>query len=215
MSISEVATMAGYALAGAFAWTFLEWLLHGQVFHSRQVRNPFAVEHARHHANPLHMVGWPRKLVTLAFVVLTLGSIFRLAFGYYTAAAFPCGLGLMYVHYEWLHRTIHVRAPRTAYGRGVRLNHVQHHFHTPRLNFGVTSTVWDRVFRTHVPYRTPLAVPERLAMPWLIDPRTGRLAEAYARDYVLVRRVRAARGAGATLPPEIVADSDVAVGIDG
>jgi sterol desaturase/sphingolipid hydroxylase (fatty acid hydroxylase superfamily) len=208
MVVTEAAEVLAYVLTGAFTWTFLEWLLHGQLFHSRPSRNPFATEHARHHANPLHMVGWPRKLATLTFTVVTLGAIFRLAFGYVQAAAFPCGLGLMYVVYESLHRTIHVRAPRTAYGRWVRLHHVQHHFHTPRRNFGVTSTLWDRLFGTHVPYRTPLAVPERLAMPWLIDPRTGRLAEIYAEDYVLVRRVRDAGDPETPAPARTVTGTD-------
>lgn len=189
-TISAVATTLGYFVSGGLTWTFLEWLLHGQLFHSRKLRNPFAKEHALHHADPLHMVGWPRKLLGVAFVTGTLIVILRLASGHVEAVAFPIGLGLGYIAYESIHRIIHLRAPRTAYGRWLRLQHVQHHFHTPRSNFGVTSLVWDRVFGTNVPFTTPLAVPERLAMPWLLDPATGRLADVYARDYVIVRRVR-------------------------
>ncbi|MGW0711228.1 sterol desaturase family protein [Streptomyces sp. NPDC002643] len=197
LSITGAAGTLAYFAAGVLAWTLLEWLLHGQVFHSRRLRNPFAKEHARHHANPLHMIGWPRKLLTLAFVVVTLVALLRLALGHYEAAAFPCGLGIAYIAYEALHRIIHLKAPRTAYGRWLRLTHVQHHFHTPRRNFGVTTTVWDRVFGTYEPFETPLAVPERLAMPWLIDPDTGQLADAFAKDYVLVRRVRDVHGSAA------------------
>jgi sterol desaturase/sphingolipid hydroxylase (fatty acid hydroxylase superfamily) len=193
ISAAGITIVVAYFAAGALTWTFLEWLLHGQVFHSRQLRNPLAVEHARHHADPLRMVGWPRKLLALAFVVGTLIVLVRLSFGRYDAAAFPLGLGLAYVTYESLHRIIHLRPPRTTYGRWIRLSHVQHHFHTPRRNFGVTTTLWDHVFGTYVPFQTPLAVPERLAMPWLFDPETGKLAEAYAEDYVIVRRVRDAR----------------------
>ncbi|MGI5162226.1 sterol desaturase family protein [Microbispora sp. CA-102843] len=190
LSGTAVAAVLAYFAAGVVTWTFLEWLLHGQLFHSRRLRNPFAKEHALHHANPLHMVGWPRKLLGVVFVVGTLVAILRLASGHFEAAAFPCGLGFMYIVYEAVHRMIHVRAPRTAYGRWLRLQHVQHHFHTPRRNFGVTSTVWDHVFGTYVPFTTPLAVPKRLAMPWLLDPESGELVDAYAQDYVLVRRVR-------------------------
>jgi sterol desaturase/sphingolipid hydroxylase (fatty acid hydroxylase superfamily) len=190
MSVAEVAGVLVYFAAGVLAWTLLEWLLHGQVLHSRQLRNPIAKEHALHHANPLRVISWPRKLLALAFVVATLVALLWLAFGRYDVAAFPCVLGLAYIGYESMHRIIHLRPPRTAYGRWMRLHHVQHHFHTPRRNFGVTTTVWDRVFGTYVPFKTPLAVPERLAMPWLIDPETGQLADVYAQDYVLVRRVR-------------------------
>lgn len=201
ISVAEVAAVLVYFAAGVLAWTLIEWLLHGQVFHSRQLRNPFAKEHALHHANPLRMVGWPRKLLALAFVVVTLVALLRLTLGRYDAAAFPCGLGLAYIAYESLHRIIHLRPPRTAYGRWMRLHHVQHHFHTPRRNFGVTATIWDRVFGTYVPFKTPLAVPERLAMPWLIDPETGQLAAAYAQDYVLVRRVKDVREPAAPTSP--------------
>ncbi|PPK64815.1 sterol desaturase family protein [Actinokineospora auranticolor] len=182
--------LLGYFAAGVLTWTFLEWLLHGRLFHSRGLRNPFAKEHALHHADPLHMVGWPRKLIGVVFVVGVLVAILRLSLGDFEAAAFPCGLGFMYLVYESVHRVIHTRAPRTSYGRWLRLQHVQHHFHTPKRNFGVTSAVWDHVFRTHVPFTKPLAVPERLAMPWLLDPQSGGLADAYTQDYVLVRRVR-------------------------
>ncbi len=189
-SISTAAIMLGYFVLGGLTWTFLEWLLHGQLFHPRKLRNPFAKEHALHHADPLHMVGWPRKLLGVAFVTGTLIAILRLASGHFESVAFPVGLGLGYIVYESIHRIIHLRAPRTAYGRWLRLQHVQHHFHTPRRNFGVTSAVWDRVFGTYVPFSKPLAVPQRLAMPWLIDPDNGKIADEYARDYVLVRRIR-------------------------
>lgn len=197
LSATGIAAVVAYFVAGAFTWTLLEWLLHGQVFHSRQLRNPFAKEHARHHADPLRMVGWPRKLLALAFVVVTLIAILRLSLGRYDAAAFPIGLGLTYLVYESMHRIIHLRPPRTAYGRWLRLNHVQHHFHTPRRNFGVTTTVWDRLFGTYTTFQTPLAVPERLAMPWLFDRETGKLADAYAHDYVIVRRIRDVRDSAA------------------
>jgi sterol desaturase/sphingolipid hydroxylase (fatty acid hydroxylase superfamily) len=190
-----VAEVLAYFAAGAVAWTLLEWLLHGQVFHSRRLRNPFAKEHALHHADPLHVVGWPRKLATVSFVVALFALLLRLALGHYEATAFPVGLGLASLAYEALHRLIHLRPPRTRYGRWVRLHHVQHHFHTPRRNFGVTTTIWDRLFGTYDKIVTPLAVPERLAMPWLIDTGTGQILDAYADDYVLVRRVRDARGA--------------------
>lgn len=208
ISIAGVMGAAAYFAAGVVAWTFLEWLLHGQVFHTRQLRNPFAKEHARHHADPLRMVGWTRKLLALAFVVVTLVALTRLSLGGYDAAAFPLGLGLTYLAYESLHRTIHLKPPRTAYGRWMRLHHVQHHYHTPRRNFGVTTTLWDRMFGTYVPYQTPLAVPERLAMPWLFDPETGRLADAYAQDYVIVRRVRDVRDSAAPARPKVTAGPD-------
>lgn len=194
MRVTEVLLAIASFATGGMTWTLLEWVLHGRLFHPRRPRNPFAKEHALHHATPTYIAGWPKKIVALVVVVAALAVILRPALGLSDAAAFACGLGLMYLAYETLHRTIHLRPPRTAYGRWVRLHHVQHHFHTPRSNYGVTTAVWDRVFGTYVPFATPLAVPERLAPPWMLDPETGQLASAYAQDYVLVRRVRDLRG---------------------
>lgn len=202
MSVTTLAGVLAFFAAGAVAWSLLEWILHGQLFHPRRPRNPFAKEHALHHATPTYFIGWTLKLVALVVLVIALTALLRPTLGLSDAAAFACGLGLMYVVYESLHRTIHRRPPRTAYGRWVRLHHVQHHFHTPRQNFGVTTAVWDRIFGTYVPFETPLAVPERLAPPWMLDPDTGRLAAAYARDYVLVRRVRDARDSAVRPPRE-------------
>ena len=51
-------------------------------------------------------------------------------------------------------------------------------------NQGVTVTWWDVVFRTlEVPDR--VAVPRRLAMPWLLDDR-GELRPEFEHDYRLV-----------------------------
>lgn len=200
MSVTELATMAGWFVVGALAWTLVEWILHGQVFHDPKSRNPFAREHALHHATPSYIAGWGLKLLALVVLVVVITAALRPAFGFADAVAGALGFGLMYLGYEALHRTIHRRAPRTAYGRWLRLYHVQHHFHTPRKDFGVTSMLWDRVFGTYAPFDTPLAVPQRLALPWMLDPRTGQLAAKYADDYVLVRRVRDARDSALAAP---------------
>lgn len=190
MSVIEATGVLAWFAAGVVGWTLAEWALHGLVFHSRRLRNPFAREHARHHAKPSYFVGWPRKIPLLVILVAALTTGLRPVLGLAHAAAFACGLGLMYVYYETLHRVIHARAPRTGYGRWARLHHVHHHFHAPRRNFGVSTPIWDRVFGTYVPFETPLAVPERHALPWMLDAATGGLAQTYARDYVLTRRLR-------------------------
>ncbi|MEL6180069.1 MAG: sterol desaturase family protein, partial [Myxococcota bacterium] len=101
--------------------------------------------------------------------------------------AFTLGFLLSYVGYEVLHRRVHTHPPVGPYGRWARKHHFYHHFSRPNLNHGVTSPIWDVVFGT---LETPemVRVPAKKAMSWLLDPETGDVAEAYAADYVLVRR---------------------------
>jgi len=116
--------------------------------------------------------------------VLVLGAV--------SGLSFVAGLLGFYVTYEVLHYRSHTRPPRGRYGRWLRKHHFYHHFGNPKHNHGVTSPIWDIVFRTHA-RPDKVRVPRRLAMMWLTDPDTGEVAEAYADDYVLVGGAR--RGA--------------------
>ena len=78
--------------------------------------------------------------------------------------------------------------PRRRVCRWRRKNHFAHHFADPRLAHGVTTPVWDSVFRTRLEV-AKVRVPRRLAMRWLVDDG-GELIDAYAFDYTLVGRAR-------------------------
>jgi hypothetical protein len=124
----------------------------------------------------------PISLMVWALVMPVLGSL--------NAAGFATGLALMYLFYEMVHRLIHRHPPRSRYGRWLRIHHVHHHFHNPKTNLGVTSPIWDKVFGTYAPVRLPVSMPERHVPAWLLDPRTGDVAAAFADDYVISRRRR-------------------------
>jgi sterol desaturase/sphingolipid hydroxylase (fatty acid hydroxylase superfamily) len=104
--------------------------------------------------------------------------------------AYCAGFLTFYVAYEVLHRRSHTHSPRGMYGRWLRKHHFYHHFGNPKMNHGVTSPIWDIVFRTHA-RPEQVKVPRRLAMMWLTDSETGEIAEKYANDYVLTGRRRA------------------------
>ena len=97
-----------------------------------------------------------------------------------------------YLYYEWLHRRLHTHSAISAYGRWARRHHFWHHFHDPRVNHGVTSPVWDIVFRTHVPVAQPIRVPEKLAMPWLLNAETHEIRSELEGRWELRRKRRAA-----------------------
>ena len=177
-------------LAGAFTWSFLEYVIHRWLGHDRRFRgNAFGVEHIRHHIEGDYFAPtWKKVLVAvIAAAILTAPAL--LIAGPAIGMAYVAGLVGFYGVYEWHHRRDHTHAPFAAYGRWARRHHFHHHLVDARVNFGVTSPLWDLVFGS---YRTTtrIKVPPRLAMVWLIDPRTGGVRAEHAETFVLGKSPR-------------------------
>jgi sterol desaturase/sphingolipid hydroxylase (fatty acid hydroxylase superfamily) len=63
-----------------------------------------------------------------------------------------------------------VDAPVGWYSALIRRHHLHHHFRNPKANHGVTSPVWDHVFRTAETTEL-VRIPRKLAPFWLTDDR--------------------------------------------
>lgn len=127
---------------GLLTWTIVEYFLHRLAFHG------FA-PHTQHHAVPRD-VGY-----TLAPLWLSLTSssllfgAFSLAIGSWTAgASILAGVIAGYLAYEAIHLRIHSVAPGGPLLRALRQYHFYHHYADDRVCFGVTSPIWDWVFRS-------------------------------------------------------------------
>lgn len=172
-------------LCGVFGWTLAEYLIHRFLGHVLvRSRNPFTVEHLRHHATTSYFSPTSKKAVAAVATLAAVAPLATLVAGAGRGLAFAVGVVVMYVAYEVVHRRAHTHAPRGRYSRWVRRNHFTHHFLTPRTNHGVTSPVWDYVFGTHEPLGV-VRVPAKHAMPWLLDPATGDVRAELAADYRL------------------------------
>lgn len=177
-----------YAVAGASTWSLLEHVIHEQLGHVHvRHRNVFSVEHTKHHATTHYFAPTVKKVGAAAITTALVGPLATLAFGRRRGAAFTLGLVGMYSTYEFLHRRAHTHAPNNRYGRWMRKHHFYHHFHNPKVNHGVTSPIWDHFRHT---YEEPpqVRVPEKHAMPWLVDAETGEVRPEFADDYVLVKK---------------------------
>jgi sterol desaturase/sphingolipid hydroxylase (fatty acid hydroxylase superfamily) len=75
-------------------------------------------------------------------------GLFALVFG--TPAAYPLFAGLLvgYLTYDYTHYYLHHHTPKTRLGKQLREQHMRHHFQDHRYGFGVSSPMWDVVFRT-------------------------------------------------------------------
>jgi dihydroceramide fatty acyl 2-hydroxylase len=144
--------LAGLTLGGLGIWTLTEYWLHRLLFHwepdNNFGRRMHFIIHGVHHDHPndrMRLVMPPAVSIPLA--TLFFGG-FSAIFG--TPAAYPLFAGLImgYLAYDYMHYHQHHHTPRTALGKRLRAAHMRHHFQDHRYGYGVSSPLWDVVFRT-------------------------------------------------------------------
>jgi sterol desaturase/sphingolipid hydroxylase (fatty acid hydroxylase superfamily) len=146
--------------SGAFVWSLLEYLLHRFLFHfdsdSDTGKRIHYVLHGVHHHFPRNK----EKLFMPPVPGLTLVFILYLVFGLILREfvfVFLAGLITGYLAYVFLHYFIHtVRPPKML--KFLWTHHFLHHHRFPEKCFGVSSTLWDRIFRTMPPKKEKGAV---------------------------------------------------------
>jgi len=147
--------LAGLFLLGILGWTLLEYLLHRFLFHFEPAehkewqRDTSFLIHGIHHDYPYDR----DRLVMPPTVTAILAAIVwfpvQALFGPHLHRPFFAGLVAGYVIYDLTHYYLHHAVPRTAFGKWLRKYHLVHHFQTPDVRYGITSPLWDFVFRTY------------------------------------------------------------------
>ncbi len=155
--VSVIASIA-LGVAGLLIWTLTEYWLHRLVFHW-EPDHPLGsrlhfIMHGVHHDHPndrLRLVMPPAVSLPRAALFLLL---FYLAFGAPTYLPAFAGFIIGYLAYDYTHFYLHHRVPKTAAGKRLREQHMRHHFQDHRYGYGVSSPLWDHVFRTAPKRRT-------------------------------------------------------------
>lgn len=144
-------------LLGLFIWTISEYILHRFVFHfpvkTERAERIVFLFHGVHHAQPQCKT----RLVMPPVVAIPLAAIF---FGLFYLvivvilkarlwfdpifSAFIFG----YLVYDLTHYATHHFPMRVGYAKFIKRYHMQHHYKTPNQRFGVSSPLWDYVFKT-------------------------------------------------------------------
>jgi sterol desaturase/sphingolipid hydroxylase (fatty acid hydroxylase superfamily) len=144
-------------LAGVLLWTLLEYVFHSVGFHrlTRSARlQAVQASHLGHHADPTELTqivsrlsfSLPVALVIFWVLALVLWSI-------QLAGLVMVGVIVGYLGYEVIHYRIHQGRRSLWLPRSLVRNHLYHHHKDQTRCFGVTTTLWDRVFRTQRPRR--------------------------------------------------------------
>ncbi|MEQ9403290.1 MAG: sterol desaturase family protein [Cyclobacteriaceae bacterium] len=138
-------------ILGFTGFTLVEYLMHRFLFHltpTTPKREKFAYTvHGVHH-------DYPKDKDRLAMPIplsLTLSTgfffLFKLIMGNLVYAFLP-GFLIGYSAYLWVHFMVHAFQPPKNFWKVLWIHHGIHHYKDPGNAFGVSSPLWDMIFRT-------------------------------------------------------------------
>lgn len=142
----------GVGVLAMLAWTLMEYLLHRIVFHwnakSRFGKWFVFMFHGIHHDAPQDKT----RLVMPPAPGILIMSLLWLFFSLFIPAPwlepFLAFFVVGYLIYDYIHYATHHFRMKGRIGSYLRRYHLQHHFSKPNAHFGVSSPLWDIIFRT-------------------------------------------------------------------
>jgi 4-hydroxysphinganine ceramide fatty acyl 2-hydroxylase len=147
-----IITYIEFFFIGLFVWTFTEYIMHRFVFHYVP-KNKIGLRlhfifHGVHHDYPSDA----KRLVLPPSVSIPLATAFYFLFDVilpanYIFGFFP-GFILGYLFYDISHYAIHHFNFKGNIWKKIKQHHMLHHYQAPERGFGVSSPLWDKIFRS-------------------------------------------------------------------
>ncbi len=149
----SVLGIVGYFALGLFIWTLTEYVLHRFVFHWMPPGKIGArlhfIFHGVHHDYPSDS----KRLVMVPTVSIPLSALFyflfRFLIGATLAAPFFVGFLVGYLFYDMLHYAIHHYNFKSKFWLNIKHHHMIHHYKDMDRGYGVSSKLWDYIFRSN------------------------------------------------------------------
>lgn len=139
--VVPILLVVGFFLWGLFEYALHRWILHGMLTTPRR-------EHARHHGDPEAPVSTPVLVIPFLATVLWGALAYVTSTGF--AAVLVFGIYAGYNYYAVVHHLQHHWPSGLERSRffGHRLRVHRIHHRDPGVDFGISSSIWDRVFGT-------------------------------------------------------------------
>ncbi|WP_224069530.1 sterol desaturase family protein [Arachidicoccus terrestris] len=146
----------GYYVLGLFVWTLTEYVLHRYIFHfhpsSRWGQRIHFIFHGVHHDYPRDK----KRLVMPPSVSIPLALLFYFLFylilptGGALSSFFP-GFLTGYLIYDMMHYAMHHYNFKSSLMKRIKQHHMLHHYQDEHKGFGVSSSLWDKIFISGFP----------------------------------------------------------------
>lgn len=147
----QTATTVTLFLLGLLVFTLVEYIMHRYLFHMgtyTRLREKLQYNfHGVHHEFPkdkARLAMPPIVSLTLATLLLV---VFRLFMGDFVFGFLP-GFLIGYAGYLFVHFIVHAYQPPKNFFKMLWVHHGIHHYKDSEKAFGVSSPLWDYIFRT-------------------------------------------------------------------
>ena len=155
----------GLSIAGLVVWTVSEYTLHRFLFHyhpkSKIGKRFFFIIHGVHHDYPNDA----KRLVLPPAISLPLATMFYFLFeatiGEYNLPPFFAAFLLGYLFYDMGHYAMHHFKLKGKFWGAIKAHHMRHHYVDPENGFGVSSPLWDIIFRSGYEDQSEVKEPSR------------------------------------------------------
>lgn len=154
--VSSVITGALIFIGAMFFWTFFEYIFHRYINHideyfpeSKLAHRIAYTLHGIHHEYPRDRERLMMPPVPGLLIVGVLYIVFYSIMGEYVYLFMP-GFMTGYIIYSSIHIAIH-KSNVPSFLKTQYRHHAIHHYKYPEKAFGVSTTIWDRVFGTMPP----------------------------------------------------------------
>lgn len=140
------------SMLGLFLWTFTEYTLHRFVFHYEATstfgKRIVYLFHGIHHDTPQDKTRLVMPPVPGILIFLILRTLFALVIPDKFIACIMAAFLIGYLCYDYIHYGTHHFAMTSKLGKFWRKYHLQHHYCGMKCKYGVSSPLWDYVFKT-------------------------------------------------------------------
>lgn len=147
----EAPMMVGLFVAGLFFFTFIEYVMHRYLYHipatSERKKKISYTMHGVHHDYPKDKSRLAMPPVLSLIIASVLFIIYRAVLGDYVFG-FLAGFLIGYAAYLAVHYSVHAFKVPNNFLKILWQHHSIHHYRESDRAFGVSSPLWDHIFRT-------------------------------------------------------------------
>jgi len=143
----------GIFVIGFAVWTFTEYTLHRFVFHyipsSNWGKKIHFILHGVHHDYPndsMRLVMPPIVSIPMAILCYLL---FKMVLSQFYIAPMFAGFVAGYLCYDIGHYAIHHFKMKGKFLTAIKNHHMKHHYQNSESGYGVSSPLWDFIFKTN------------------------------------------------------------------
>ena len=131
---------------GLLTWTLIEYLVHRFVLHQIPGLQDM---HQAHHDETQELIGTPTP-VSLPLLLIAVLWPMTYALGTSLALLWFAGFLIGFIAYTFVHYAVHhLSSGGRRWLKQLKFQHNIHHHGTSNQNFGVSTSLWDHVFRTY------------------------------------------------------------------